>query len=101
MIARTGEAEHDAEQAYICALVDAEFLFGPEVNRYLNQIWQDICRLRMYRRIPESAPDFMVQQEKKQHAFEQVTRFYEKSPKLFGPYINLTHKNTPFWRPWS
>jgi len=31
---------------------------------------------------------------------EEVIAFFDKAPDLFAPYMKLTQKNTPFWRPW-
>ena len=31
----------------------------------------------------------------------EIVAFYDTAPQLFAPYMKLTQRNTPFWRPWS
>lgn len=99
-IAREGEADPEASQAFTRAQVDAEFLFGPEVKTYLEGIALDIIKLRSYRVISERDAEFSKKIEMKGAIFERIVDFYKTSPPIFAPYIELTQKNTPFWRPW-
>jgi len=100
-ISRSGEAEHVSMNAYTLAQVDAEFLFGPEVNDYLEKIAREIASLHVHRLIPDAAPNYSEIVERKYATFNRVTDFYKTAPTIFSPYIGLTQKNTPFWRPWS
>lgn len=86
---------------YSTAQADARFLFGADVKRYLQEMREALAWLAAYSdQVIDQSPERVSLIKTKHEKLLKVTKFYEDSPRLFGPYMDLSQKNTPIWRPW-
>jgi hypothetical protein len=101
-VMRVGEVERDALGRYLTAKMSARFLFGDDVMTYLDALWKDLVSLStVYRNeVIDTRKDRAQAIEKKFEVLERVLQWAERAPPMFAPYMRITTRNTPFWRPW-
>jgi hypothetical protein len=103
-VMREGEVDEAAFRRFLIGKMDARFLFGREVLDYLEAVYRDIVSLKtVYRNdVIDTKPDRERERviDLKFEVFGRVSDFALKAPEVFGPYMRLDQKNTPFWRPW-
>ena len=90
-VMREGIVDGDAFRRYLNGRMQARFLFGTDVLEFLDSIYDDV--------IDHSAKRVELT-DNKFAALRRVSGFAERAPAVFGPYMNMTARNTPFWRPW-
>jgi len=90
-VMREGIVDGDAFRRYLNGRMQARFLFGTDVLEFLDSIYDDV--------IDHSAKRVELT-DNKFAALRRVSGFAERTPAVFGPYMNMTARNTPFWRPW-
>jgi hypothetical protein len=80
----------------------AALLFGEDVQKYLETLRRCFAwLLSMTNEVIDKDPKRVELIDTKSKYIAEIIAFYEVAPKLFAPYMKLTHENTPFWRPWS
>jgi hypothetical protein len=101
IVMRDGEANGDAFQNFAIAQADARFLFGDDVKAYLQTLRESFAWLMSFTNsVIDQSDDRSALIDIKYRHIEKIVDFYKEAPAIFGPYISLTHKSTPFWRPW-
>jgi hypothetical protein len=101
-VMREGIDDGDAFRRYLNGRMQARFLFGTDVLEFLDSIYDDVIALQTIYRddvIDHSAKRVELT-DNKFAALRRVSGFAERAPAVFGPYMNMTARNTPFWRPW-
>lgn len=83
------------------AAFDAKYLFGKDVETYLGRLRLQLAWMNSYpdEQIDKS-PNSQPLWDRRDAAFEYITRYYEETDRIFLPYLRMTQRNTPFWRPW-
>ncbi len=98
---REGDVRGDSFVAFATGQANAQFLFGREVRDYLQDLRKNFALISSYRdEVIDASPQREKLIDKKYDALQRIANFYNDSSQMFGPYIELTHKITPFWRPW-
>jgi hypothetical protein len=101
-VLREGEASGDAYNEFLIGQADAAFLFGEDVQEYLQTLRKCFAWLvSITAEVIDRSPNRAQMIDTKFKYIAEIVAFYDKAPGLFGPYMKLTQKNTPFWRPWS
>lgn len=78
------------------------FLFGDDVQEYLKALRKCFAWLMsMTNEVIDNSPKRAELIDTKFKYIAEIVAFYDKAPGLFAPYMKLTQRNTPFWRPWS
>jgi hypothetical protein len=101
-VVRHGEVSGAAFNEFMIGQVDATFLFGEDVQDYLKSLHKCFAwLLSMTNEVIDNSPKRAEMIDTKSKHIAEIIAFYETAPRLFAPYMKLTQKNTPFWRPWS
>lgn|SRR5262245_41454 len=100
-VMRDGEVYPKTFHAFAVGRADAMFLFDDDVKQYLQALYESFVWMTTYTNevIDQSGKREVMIDTKYKH-FTKITDFFKEAPELFEPYIRLTQKNTPFWRPW-
>lgn len=91
-----GKTSHGACLTMLRETSQAEFLFGPEIPKYLLSAYQKGLDLVESHRKLDGVPRLPVGEERSQVAHENAEQLkwfgnqYTVLPKLFGKYLNLT-----------
>lgn len=100
-VLREGEVSSNDFYEFSVGQTEARFLFGEDVRDYLQELRGHLAWLVSFRN------DVIDQSSERQRLIDEkfdrlatVLQFFERSPAIFAPYLNLTQKSTPFWRPW-
>jgi hypothetical protein len=100
-VMREGSVPGSAFQAFMIAQADARFLFGDDVKAYLQTLREHLAWMTSFTdNVIDQRTNRAQLIDIKFKKFGVVTEFYKTAPELFGPYMNLSQKNIPFWRPW-
>jgi hypothetical protein len=101
-VLREGEVSAAAFKEFMIGQADATFLFGEDVQEYLKSLRKCFAALLgMTKEFIDNSPERAKLVETKSKYLLEIVTFYDTAPRLFAPYMKLTQKNTPFWRPWS
>ena len=57
--------------------------------------------MSMTSEVIDNSPNRVQLVDCKSKCLAEIVAFYDTAPRIFAPYMKLTQKNTPFWRPWS
>lgn len=102
LVTRNGAADDENYFTFVKAKAEARFLFGKEVDDYLQKILEDVVDLQTYTvdvvRASSSNQEELF--DKRTKAKLQIGNFFTAGHVVFGPYMRLDQKNTPFWRLW-
>lgn len=100
-VLREGEVSGEALTDFMIGEADARFLFGNDVREYLKLLRKHFAWLSSF---TDDVIDRRTNRNQlidlKSEYLGEIISFYDKAPDLFAPYMKLTQKNTPFWRPW-
>ncbi len=100
-IVRQGEASDDEWRQVARANAEARFLFGNEIDQYLQSIIEDVVFMNVYRTdVIQAATNSTELFQKRLDVMVTLPKFFTDGAEKFAPYIRLDQKNTPFWRPW-
>ncbi len=100
-IVRHGTARHEDFRAFVQAKAEARFLFGNDVSDYLEKLIKDVAFMNTYTdAVIDAAPDRSNLLEKRMAVMIRLSEFFTVGPEIFGAYMRLDQRNTPFWRPW-
>jgi hypothetical protein len=99
-IAKHGEASPTSGNRFWSVQADAEFLFGADVHAFLTRVGKYIIALHTLREIDDLHPRRDQLIEYKSEIFMRLSNSLQEATTVFKPYIGLSQKNTPFWRPW-
>jgi hypothetical protein len=101
-VLREGEVTRTAFNEFMIGQADATFLFGDDVQAYLKELRKCFAWLSsMTNEVIDKSPNRPELIDTKFKYIAEIVAFYDKAPGLFAPYMKLTQRNTPFWRPWS
>jgi hypothetical protein len=101
-VLREGEVSGAAFKEFMIGQADASFLFGDDVQEYLKALRKSFAWLTsMTNEVIDNSPKRAELIDAKFKYIAEIVAFYDKAPGLFAPYMKLTQRNTPFWRPWS
>jgi hypothetical protein len=101
-VLREGEVSGAAFKEFMIGQADATFLFGEDVQEYLKSLRKCFAQLMsITNEVIEKSPDYAQLRDIKSKHIAEIIAFYDTAPRIFAPYMKLTQKNTPFWRPWS
>lgn len=100
-VVREGNCDNTAFYEFSQGQADARFLFGNDVLDYLQELRKCLSFMVSFSDVViDRSADREKLINKKSEMMTKFMNFYQESPALFGPYIGLTQKLTPFWRPW-
>ena len=101
-VLREGVVDAHAFRRYLDGKMRARFLFGNDVLEFLDSVYDDIVALQTIYTddVINHSARRMELTDKKFAAVRRVSAFAEQAPLIFGPYMSMTARNTPFWRPW-
>jgi hypothetical protein len=102
-VLRQGDARGDAFNDFLIGEADSRFLFGDDVRTYLMGLRKTFAWMSTYTgsvidQYPDEERGTLIHQ--RANHLSEIAAFYDKAPDLFAPYMKLTQKNIPFWRPW-
>lgn len=88
-VMRSGAATDDTYWQYVKAIDQAPYLFGPEVETYLEKMRLHIIELQLGTSLmaDNTSPDYQNGVEIKHREFKMIIKFYEEAKPIFGPYI--------------
>jgi hypothetical protein len=100
-VMREGAVDNETFQEFATARAEARFLFGSDAIGYLKNVYDDVVYMKVHSdELISRSSDSQVMIDKKYAALNRISEFTERAPEIFGPYVAMTQKNTPFWRPW-
>jgi hypothetical protein len=100
-VLREGEVSQEAFREFVIGEADARFLFGDDVHEYLKTLRKRFAWLLSFtNEVIDQKPNRNQLIDLKFKYIAEIVAFYDNAPDLFAPYMKLTQKNTPFWRPW-
>ena len=88
-VMRTGKADNDIFRRYLQATDQIPYLFGPEVETYLDQMRGHLADLQLGNDMMANttSPDYQKGVQLRAREFKAVVKFYEEAKPIFGPYI--------------
>jgi hypothetical protein len=97
-VVATGSAGGTAGMDFIRAASRVEILFGPEVKQYLDTVYKaltnhHLAEIESQRGSEEHKSAAL---DRKYAAFDQITAFFTKFPKLVRPYVRM-HQKAPWF----
>jgi hypothetical protein len=92
-VTRDGEVSGAAFQDFMIGQADATFLFGEEVQDYLQTLRKYFAWLvSMTNEVIDKSPNRAQMIDTKFKYIAEIVAFYDRAPGLFGPYMKLTQK---------
>jgi hypothetical protein len=88
-VMRTGKSDDNIFRRYLQATDQIPYLFGPEVETYLDRMRGHLADLQLGNDLmsDRTNPEYQKGVEIKHRAFKAVVLFYEEAKPIFGPYI--------------
>jgi hypothetical protein len=88
-VMRTGKSDDNIFRRYLQATDQIPYLFGPEVETYLDQMRVHLADLQLGNDLvaDNTSPDYQKGVELRAREFKAVVKFYEEAKPIFGPYI--------------
>lgn len=87
-IMRTGTANDDIYWRYAKAVDQIPYLFGPEVETFIEKIRVHIIELQLGTSLMDTtSPDYQKGVEIRHREFKAIMKFYEEAKPIFSPYI--------------
>jgi hypothetical protein len=84
------------------AMVYSRFLFGEDVENYLDSLRKDLIYLNVYSNVRDANDaERVARADRLAAATTRVTDFAKTSPAIFGPYMRVRHKIQPWWQFWK
>lgn len=100
-VLREGKVDGHAYKEFLIAEAEGRFLFGDDIQQYLRSLRKHFAWLLSFTdEIIDGRPNRTQMIDLKHQYLAELVGFFDTAPGLFAPYMKLTHKNTPFWRPW-
>lgn len=89
-----GHPDEHADRMLLEAIDASQFLFGPDIREYLDEMWKDFSKLRLTRQQLEGreTKDRRIIVENNSALFKKITTFYYEGPFVFSKYIGMHHK---------
>jgi hypothetical protein len=92
-VMREGEVSGPAFTLFMIGQADARFLFGDDVQDYLEKLRHCFVWLTsMTNEVIDTSPKRAEMIDTKHKHIAEIISFYEKAPTLFAPYMRLTQK---------
>jgi hypothetical protein len=93
-VLRTGKPDNATYFEYVKAIDTAPYFFGPEVNEYLEELRILIIDLQLDADVISDNlnPERTAHIEGRTKRMKKLTRFYDRSKELFGPYMQAHQK---------
>lgn len=88
-VMRTGTANDDIYWRYAKAIDQIPYLFGPEVETFIEKIRNHLIQLQLGTSLmaDNTSSEYQEGVEIKHREFKAVVKFYEEAKPIFGPYI--------------
>lgn len=88
-VMRTGKSDDHVFRRYLEATDKVPYLFGPEVETYLETMRVHLIDLQLGNDMmaDRTSPDYQKGVELRAREFKAVVKFYEEAKPIFGPYI--------------
>lgn len=100
-VMRHGAANDQSFHEFAVGQADARFLFGDDVKEYLQQLRKGFAFLVSFRDADiDESPNRTELIDIKYKHITKITGFFAEAPDIFEPYMRLSQRHTPFWRPW-
>jgi len=90
-IVRHDVVTNESTNAYVRAIDKAEFLFGPEIKEYLDELYKTLLQHHATGATIESLPDSQRSKaiDAQARRFQKISDFYTEFPKLLNPYLAM------------
>ncbi len=88
-VMRTGKSDDNIFRRYLQATVQIPYLFGPEVETYLDEMRVHLADLQLGNDLmaDNTSSDYQKGVELRAREFKAIVKFYEEAKPIFGPYI--------------
>lgn len=101
IVNREAEVTQETFNLFAKGQLNARFVFGDEVTKYLQELRGAFAFVMCFPPLPDgSMPYAQSDLTNKLKATLKITAFHDDGVRKFKPYMDLTQKNTSFWRPW-
>jgi hypothetical protein len=94
IVTRDGHPNREADMKLLEAIGSAEFLFGSDVAKYLDDMWKRYCKSSFANTMLGN--DEVAERSKfvelKSQMFTEITNFYKDAPKVFAPYMRMDQR---------
>ena len=91
-----GSVSHQDEMDFAQAIREVDFLFGPQVKRYLDDLYRAM-REHAVAEVKYKHGQEPIKAVQSQHvAFEKITAYFDEFPKLVRPYVKM-HQKAPWF----
>lgn len=89
-----GKSDREADANLLEAIDAAEFLFGPDVTKYLADMWERFCRLQLTHSQLQSDDEEVRGGAAQQQMtlLQDITNFYYEGADVFAPYMRMEHR---------
>lgn len=87
LINTSGKVSEASERLLLDVRNEAEFLFGPDIVEYLEELWLVFIQAREYEGRPPSQST-----ARRLKLMETVSDFYKRSPDRFAPYMRMDQR---------
>jgi hypothetical protein len=95
---REAEVSSDAFSKLVEAKSDCRFLFGSDVNHYLDKTHKDYAWLISFdNSVIDASPDRSALIDQKYERLQRICAFYSEGAPLFHEYLRLDMKMRYFW----
>jgi hypothetical protein len=90
-IVRHGVVTNQSTNAFVRAIDKVEFLFGPEIKGYLDDLYKTLLQHHAVGMTIESLSDPQRKNaiDAQGRRFEKISNFYIEFPKLLAPYVKM------------
>ncbi len=94
-----GSVSNEGLFAFVRAVDKVEFLFGPEVKAYLEDLYFQLVKHQEAESLMKNSKEDMRSQgiTNKYDSFKEIADFYKRFPPLLSRYARMDQK-VPFWR---
>lgn len=93
----TGKVTREAEIDLLQAMESAEFLFGKDVQNYLQDMWNRFIKLNAANHMIANGTQEQRQSNARAQGdlFDKITNFYYEGADVFSPYMKMDHRVRP------
>jgi len=91
-----GKTSRESEIALLEDIKASQFLFGRDVRRYLDQMWERFLKLNAANIMLDASgePGQKNHIRAQVKLFREITQFYYEGADVFAPYMRMDHRLT-------